>query len=124
MTAVARWLLSGVGAGAALAAAVLGPALVVMVGVLVGLPVLLITTLALVAVYFAGSGPARGGGESPRPAAERTTPTGIHDSLSAAATRKPSTRHVTILHPCAGSRPAPHRLCGPPCAPLGSVTRS
>ena len=51
MTAVARWLLSGVGAGAALAAAALGPALVITVGVLVGLPLLLITTLALVAVY-------------------------------------------------------------------------
>jgi hypothetical protein len=54
VSAVAGWLASGVGGGAALVVVLqpglLGPILVIA-GVLGGLPLLLITTLALVAVY-------------------------------------------------------------------------
>ncbi len=55
MSAVASWLVSGVGAGGAALVAAVQPGLLapvlLAVAVLGGLPLLLITTLALVAVY-------------------------------------------------------------------------
>lgn len=55
MSAVTRWLGPGVGAGSAVLALALQPALLVPIvltgAALGGLPLLLITTLALVAVY-------------------------------------------------------------------------